>query len=99
MDPWRVLRDVWRRQSSSRQRRRVAFYLTGLTFIVVVYTVFYQAAMAAFEGQSVTFTKALLAVSESFTTTGYGEDAQRWTTWQLHLLAIAMQLTACRSSS
>lgn len=93
MDPRRVLGDVWRRQSSSRQRRRVALYLTGLTLVVVAYTVSYQAAMAAFEGQSVSFTKALLAVSESFTTTGYGEDAQQWTTWQLHLLAIAMQLT------
>ncbi|MFB6172809.1 MAG: TrkA family potassium uptake protein [Haloarculaceae archaeon] len=93
MDLRRLPRLVWRQQNTSRQRRRVVLYLVGLTAVVFAYALVYQAAMAAFENQSVSLSKALLAVSESFTTTGYGEDAALWTTWPLHLLAVAMQLT------
>ena len=65
------------------QRRRVSWYLLVLAVVVLLYTLAYMAGMAVFEGTPVTFTKALLAVVESFTTTGYGEDAQGLTTWQM----------------
>lgn len=93
MDIRRVMDGLWRRQSRTAQRRRILYYLLSLTAIVVLYVVLYRTGMAIFEGESVTFTAALLAVMESFTTTGYGEAATEWTTPWLHLLAIAMQLT------
>ncbi|WP_254544285.1 potassium channel family protein [Halomarina pelagica] len=80
-------------RGGSKQRRRVVRYLYGLVGIIVLYTLAYQAGMAAFEGRQITFAKALLAVVESFTTTGYGEDAQQWTTWQMQLFAVLMQFT------
>jgi len=61
--------------------------------VMVLYAVLYQFTMATFEDQRVSFPKALLAVVETFTTTGYGEDAQFWESVQMQVLMIAMQLT------
>jgi len=78
---------------ASAQRRRVVRYLAGLVVVVVAYTVVYMVLMAVLEGEPVSFTKALLAVVESFTTTGYGEDAQQWTTPGTQLFAVLVQAT------
>jgi Trk K+ transport system NAD-binding subunit len=75
------------------QRRRIVLYVVGLIVTFVVYAAAYMVLMATFEGVYVDFPKALLAVIESFTTTGYGEDAALWTTWQLQTFAVLMQLT------
>jgi Trk K+ transport system NAD-binding subunit len=92
---------MWRpfRRGSTRDGRRVARrervigYLVGLVVVMVLYAVLYQFTMATFEDQRVSFPKALLAVVETFTTTGYGEDAQFWESVQMQVLMIAMQLT------
>ncbi|WP_276261604.1 potassium channel family protein [Haloglomus litoreum] len=79
--------------NAERHRRRIVLYLAALVAIAVLYAVVYQAALSFFEGRTVSFTKAMLTVVESFTTTGYGEDARLWTTTPVQLLVISMQLT------
>ncbi len=73
--------------------RRVAIYVLIALFVMLVYTVLYQVGMQALEGRSVGFVQALHVVVETFTTTGYGEDASQWTTDGILLLMIAMQIT------
>ena len=76
-----------------RQRRRILLYLGGLVGLVVAYALLYRAALSYFEGVDITFVKALLTVVESFTTTGYGEDAALWSTAPVQLLLISMEIT------
>jgi Trk K+ transport system NAD-binding subunit len=78
---------------ADRQRRRIALYLMGLVGIAVLYALAYQAALFYFEGVRISFAKAALTVVESFTTTGYGEDAELWTTTPVQMLLVSMQLT------
>ena len=73
--------------------RRVYYYLGAFAAVTVLYTIAYGTGMAVFEGASRTLTESLLVVVQSFTTTGYGEDAAAWTTPQMRVLAIAMQAT------
>lgn len=76
-----------------RQKRRVLGYVTLLAGVVTVYTVAYRVGMSVFEGEHVTFLHSFHIVIETFTTTGYGEDASRWDTAGILLLMDAMQLT------
>jgi len=75
------------------RRRRAYYYLGAFAAVTILYTIAYGAGMAIFESASRTLTESLLVVVQSFTTTGYGEDAAAWTTPQMRLLAIAMQVT------
>ncbi|WP_254822132.1 potassium channel family protein [Haloglomus halophilum] len=79
--------------NAARQRRRIALYLVGLVGIAVLYALAYQAALFYFEGVRISFAKAALTVVESFTTTGYGEDSELWTTTPVQMLLVSMQLT------
>ncbi len=74
-------------------RRRVVYYLVGAFLVMVAYALAYRYAMAAFEGRQVGFLHAFHIVVETFTTTGYGEDAGLWTSPAMKALMIAMQLT------
>ncbi|GGL30446.1 metal transporter [Halarchaeum grantii] len=74
------------------QRRRAAGYFALLVVVAVSYALVYQWGMAHLEGRPVTFVHALEVTVQSFTSTGYGEDAP-WTTAPMHVLVIAMQLT------
>jgi len=76
-----------------RQQRRAVGYLALLAVIMAGYTLAYQVGMAVFEGERVTLVHAFHIVVETFTTTGYGEDASRWDTAGILLLMDAMQLT------
>jgi hypothetical protein len=49
--------------------------------------------MARLEGTQAGFVEALHVVVEAFTTTGFGEDASRWSTNGMSALSIAMQVT------
>jgi hypothetical protein len=49
--------------------------------------------MGVFEGTSVGYIESLHVVVETFTTTGYGEDANRWSTNGMWLLMIVVQFT------
>jgi Trk K+ transport system NAD-binding subunit len=75
------------------KRRRVLLYLVVIVSVVAFFTVIYRVAMISFENQFVTFPEALLAVIQSFTTTGYGEQADLWTTSEMQLLMVAMEVT------
>ncbi|MFB6169511.1 MAG: TrkA family potassium uptake protein [Haloarculaceae archaeon] len=72
--------------------RRIAYYLLGLVGVMVLYTFIYMAGMAYLEGEPRSFTDALLVVVETFTTTGFGEDAP-WIHPLMDLLMVAMQFT------
>jgi Trk K+ transport system NAD-binding subunit len=82
-----------RRFEAATARRRVGYYVALVLVAVVVFTLLYQWGMAALEGVQVGFVEALHVVVESFTTTGYGEDAAKWSTNGMWLLMIATQLT------
>jgi Trk K+ transport system NAD-binding subunit len=74
-------------------RRRVLYYVTVSVAAIVAFALLYQYAMAAFEGIQVSFVKALEVVVQTFTTTGYGEDAGIWDSPQMLVLMIVMQIT------
>jgi Trk K+ transport system NAD-binding subunit len=79
--------------NGDRPRRRILLYLAGLAGVILAYTLLYQAAIFHYEGVDISFTKALLTVVESFTTTGYGEDSNLWTTAPVHLLLVSIDIT------
>ncbi|MXR42026.1 TrkA family potassium uptake protein [Halobaculum sp. WSA2] len=73
-------------------RRRTAAYLGALVVVILLYTVAYHEAMAAFEGREQSFAHSLQVVVETFTTTGFGSDAP-WSTTEMNLIVVAMDLT------
>lgn len=75
------------------RRRRLASYLLLVVLILLGYTLVYQWGMAAVEGHERTFFQSLGVVVETFTATGYGEDAAFRGSTAMQLLMIAMQLT------
>jgi len=72
--------------------RRTVYYLALVVATTLLFTVLYNAGMATLEGRPQPLYRSLEVVIQSFTTTGYGEDAP-WRTPQMNLLAITMQLT------
>jgi Trk K+ transport system NAD-binding subunit len=94
MDARRALRWIRSERRGGLSRRdRVLVYLIGLVCVAVFYTVAYKLAMGWFEDQTVGWIHSFSIVVQSFTTTGYGQDAPLWDTYQLEILSIAMQLT------
>jgi Trk K+ transport system NAD-binding subunit len=75
-----------------RQKRRAVAYISLLVTVVVGYTLAYQMGMARFEGETVSILHAFHIVVETFTTTGFGEDAP-WTSPAMLGLVVSMQLT------
>ncbi|MFB6079027.1 MAG: TrkA family potassium uptake protein [Halarchaeum sp.] len=76
----------------NRQQRRAAGYFVLLAGVALGYALLYQWGMSHLEGRPVTFVHALEVTVQSFTSTGYGEDAP-WTTAPMHVLVILMQLS------
>lgn len=74
-----------------RPSRRTVYYLALVLVTTLVFTGAYNAGMAIWEHRSQPLYRSLEVVIQSFTTTGYGEDAP-WQTPQMNLLAILMQL-------
>ena len=72
--------------------RRVGYYILLLFGTTAAFTLLYNFGMATWENQPQPLYRSLEIVIQSFTTTGYGEDAG-WTTLQMNLLVITMQLT------
>ncbi|RLM59375.1 TrkA family potassium uptake protein [Halobellus sp. Atlit-31R] len=79
--------------SPSKPQRRLGVYLGVAVGAVVFYTVLYRWTMASFEGVSVGWAESAHIVVETFTTTGYGEDAGIWSAAPTYLLSMAMQFT------
>ncbi|WP_251341420.1 potassium channel family protein [Haloplanus halophilus] len=71
--------------------RRTVYYLVLVVVTTALFTVTYNVGMAVWEGRPQPLYRSLEVVVQSFTTTGYGEDAP-WRTPQMNLLAITMQL-------
>lgn len=72
--------------------RRALFYTLVLALTTAAFTSVYTLGMAHLEDRPRAWYQALEVVIQSFTTTGYGEDAP-WATLQMNLLMIVMQLT------
>jgi Trk K+ transport system NAD-binding subunit len=71
--------------------RRPVYYLALVVATTMLFTLVYNVGMATWEGRPQPLYRSLEVVIQSFTTTGYGEDAP-WRTPQMNLLAITMQL-------
>ncbi|SFR44620.1 potassium channel family protein [Halogeometricum limi] len=80
-------------ETLSGAKRRLLLYLSAVAVLMLSYALLYQWGMATFEGRPVTFVEALHVVVETFTTTGYGEDASQWTTDAMKLITIPMMLS------
>ncbi|GGL60602.1 potassium channel family protein [Halocalculus aciditolerans] len=75
-----------------RQQRRVAGYLALVAAVTVACTLAYAYGMATFEGRPRSLLYSLHVVVETFTTTGYGEDAG-WQSAPMLVLMVVMQFT------
>jgi len=73
--------------------RRAGLFLLGTAAVMLLYALLYQFGMAQLAGVEMRFIKALHVVVETFTTVGYGEQAQQWESTAMLTLMIAMQLT------
>ena len=73
-------------------KRRTAYYLALVAAATAVLTLVYSTGMAVWEGRPQPLYRSLEVVIQSFTTTGYGEDAP-WQTPQMNVLVVLIQLT------
>jgi Trk K+ transport system NAD-binding subunit len=73
-------------------QRRTLQYVVVLFGVMLGYAVVYDAGMSVYEDAPISFLHALQVVVETFTTTGFGSDAP-WTTPEMNLLVIVMDLT------
>lgn len=71
--------------------RRTAYYITLVVGTILTFTLVYNYGMANWEGRPRPLYRSLQVVFQTFTTTGYGEDAG-WQSLQMNLLVILMQL-------
>lgn len=72
--------------------RRTLSYLALVVVTTVALTIAYSVGMAVWEGRPRPLYQSLEVVIQSFTTTGYGEDAP-WQSPQMNVLVILMQFT------
>ena len=77
----------------SQASRRILTYLGGAFGVMVALAFVYQWGMATFQGADVEYLHALYVVVETFTTTGFGLDSDRWTSDGMLVLMIVFQLT------
>lgn len=71
--------------------RRTAYYLALVIGTTLVFTITYNVGMSVWENRPQPIYRSLEVVIQSFTTTGYGEDAP-WRTPQMNLLVVVLQL-------
>jgi len=74
-------------------RRRTFYYLLGLAAVILAYAAAYDYAMSVFENSPRSYLESLQIVVETFTTTGFGSDAAGWSSWEMLVLVIVMDLT------
>jgi len=73
--------------------RLVRYYVVTLVGVVVVFTVAYDAGMTVFEDRHRDMIHSLEVVTQTFTTTGYGQDAP-WQSTPMKVMVVAMQVTS-----
>ncbi|SFG04387.1 Trk K+ transport system, NAD-binding component [Halopelagius inordinatus] len=74
-------------------RRRFLLFAAGSAVLMLAYAAVYQWALGTFEGVSTSYIQSLQVVVETFSTTGYGEQAGLWSTTPMFVLMILMQIT------
>ncbi|AWB27934.1 potassium channel family protein [Halococcoides cellulosivorans] len=74
------------------RRRQVVLYGLALLALLALASVGYKVAMAVFEGQSRSIWEALVVVVQTFTTTGYGEDAASWESPGMLIFMVVMMV-------
>jgi Trk K+ transport system NAD-binding subunit len=74
-----------------RKHRRSTYYVALVVATTVAFTLAYNFGMGAWEGRSQPLYRSLEVVFQTFTTTGYGEDAP-WSSPQMNLLVVGMQV-------
>ncbi|MFD1563396.1 potassium channel family protein [Haloarchaeobius amylolyticus] len=72
--------------------RRTGYYILLVAVTTVIATFLYNYGMATLENRPQPLYRSLEVVFQTYTTTGYGEDAP-WSTPHMNLLMIALQLT------
>jgi Trk K+ transport system NAD-binding subunit len=80
--------DIW--------QRRTLGYLIGLAGLIGAFTVGYNRALWAFEGESQPLYESLQHVVETFTATGYGSEAP-WSSPEMNLFVVVMDLVGVLS--
>ncbi len=76
---------------STWMSRRTVQYLALVTVTTAAFTIAYNVGMATWEDRPQPLIQSLEVVFQSFTTTGYGQDAP-WETTRMNVLVIGMQL-------
>ena len=74
-------------------QRRIVRAASVVIAVVVAYTLLYRWAMFNFEGAERSVFESLQVVIESFTTAGFGGDADQWQTAPTNVLVVMMNLT------
>jgi Trk K+ transport system NAD-binding subunit len=77
----------------SRRDRLVAYYLTGLAVLVVLYTVTYNFALAQLEGVNQSIFASFEFIVQTMTTTGYGQDSGYWSHPLMFLFVAGTQIS------
>jgi Trk K+ transport system NAD-binding subunit len=73
--------------------RIVEYYLVTVVATILLFTVVYDVGMSAFENRPRTFVESLEIVMQTYTTTGYGQDAP-WESVEMSILTVVMQGTS-----
>ncbi|WP_226021833.1 NAD-binding protein [Halomicrobium salinisoli] len=76
----------------SKRQRLVVLFGTSLTVFVLLLTVGYNFGMARYEGVDQDLFHSLRVVVETLTTTGFGSDADDWTTSVMELYVTFIQV-------
>jgi len=74
-------------------QRRVVLAASVVLTLVLAYTLLYRWAMFTFEGAERSVFESLQVVIESFTTAGFGGDADQWSSAPMNVFVVLMNLT------
>lgn len=77
----------------SRRDRLVVYYLTGLTVLVLIFTVTYNVALAQLEGVNQSIFASFEFIVQTMTTTGYGQDSSLWSHPLMFIFVAATQIS------
>jgi hypothetical protein len=89
LDPIKRLTDI----QLSRRDRLVAYYLSGLAVLVILYTITYNFALAQLEGVNQSIFASFEFIVQTMTTTGYGQDSGYWSHPLMFLFVAGTQIS------